>query len=192
MKAFDFNSERILWSAYVNGDRSAFSDIYKNYSESLFQYGLKLTSDVEVIKDSVQDLFIELWNARAKKEGVIHIKTYLLRSLRYKILKSIQTKSHEPIEHHENAFYIKDKEAQIILEEIEKMKTYELRNMISNLPQRHQEVIHLKYYQGLSNDRISTILDINKQSVSNLLHRAISGLKKKYFKKSGSQVSINY
>ena len=183
MKTFDLDPDQLLWAAFVSGDKSAFTDLYKQHADNLFQYGLKLTSDVDLVKDNIQELFIELWNTRHKKGNVTYIKTYLLKALRYKLLKSLPKSNFQSLDEFSLGMIEQSIEAHIILKEINNQKVYELRSSISQLPQRHQEIIHLKYYQGLSTEQISELLSIKKQSVSNLLLRAISNLRVKFQKK---------
>lgn len=179
----ELNAEGVLWSHFIEGDKSAFSKLYKAHASQLYQYGLKLTSNVELIKDNIQELFIELWQTRETKQQVVHVKTYLLSALRYKILKSLKKTPHAPIDDHQVVHQTHSRETEIILAEIDAHKTYELRKLISKLPQRHREIIHLKYYQGLDAEQMAQILSINKQSVANLLHRALSGLRGRVEKK---------
>jgi RNA polymerase sigma-70 factor (ECF subfamily) len=53
-----------------------------------------------------------------------------------------------------------------------------IRQAISQLSKRQQEVIFLKYYKGLSNEEIATIMDIERQTVANFLHRSLTNLKR--------------
>jgi RNA polymerase sigma-70 factor (ECF subfamily) len=55
-----------------------------------------------------------------------------------------------------------------------------VRSVLNNLPKRQQEVIFLKFYETLSIEEIAEIMDMNKQSVSNLLQRAIHNLKQNW------------
>lgn len=56
-----------------------------------------------------------------------------------------------------------------------------LKSLLTSLPKRQQAVIFLKFYEGLSIEEIAEIMDMNRQSVSNLLHRAILNLKSNWF-----------
>ena len=49
-----------LWQDFQTGSESAFAAIYKKIAGLLYSYGLKIVSDNESVKDSIQDLFIEL------------------------------------------------------------------------------------------------------------------------------------
>jgi RNA polymerase sigma factor (sigma-70 family) len=180
----DKNSDRFLWSEMKKGNKKAFETIYAKYAESMFQFGFEISSDVEVIKEAVQELFLEYWSRRKKLSEVEHLKTYLLKSTRYKILNKIkQEKRYQSFMIGQNDI-VDPVESKIIEQEILAQKTFILRKQIANLPKRQAEIIHLKYYQRLNNNQISDILNISQQSVANLLQRALSSLKTTIFKKN--------
>jgi DNA-directed RNA polymerase specialized sigma24 family protein len=49
-----------VWKGYLKGDEAAFREIYEEYIDPLFAYGCKLTKDREIVKDCIQDIFIDL------------------------------------------------------------------------------------------------------------------------------------
>ena len=153
------------------------------FSESLFQYGFKMTSDAEIIRDTIQELFIDLWRTRKNKRKVEYVKTYLLKALRFKILKALKS-NQQIVELDDTSMPPQvSRETEIILAEFYQSEIYNLRKIIANLPRRQREIIHLRFYQSFDNQQIATILDVNKQSVANLLIRALASLRKKYSKK---------
>src|SRR5688500_7450186 len=79
-----------LWSDFLQGDRTSFEGIYKQYIKDLLNYGYKVTCDRRLIEDSVQDLFFELWQSRGSLSRTTSIKFYLFRALRYKIVRNLK------------------------------------------------------------------------------------------------------
>lgn len=57
-------------------------------------------------------------------------------------------------------------------------KSMHLRSAIEQLSSRQKEILYLKYYQDLSYDEVSEIMNINYQVARNLLHQAIKSMKK--------------
>ena len=49
-----------VWSRFRSGDQDAFSEIYQKFIDALFAYGCKMTRDRELVKDCIQDIFIDL------------------------------------------------------------------------------------------------------------------------------------
>lgn len=167
-----------LWQNLLNGDDTALEAIYLQNAKLLSAYGYKLTPNREIINDAIQDIFINLWQKRAILPAVQNIKAYLLKSLRNRILRILESRSlsgngEQPHEAIQDSY-----ENQLILEELETETARKLHSSIQNLPTRQKEVINLRYYQNLKTEEIAEILAINYQSVSNLLYKGIKGLKK--------------
>lgn len=68
-------------------------------------------------------------------------------------------------------------ETHLILSEDQSDTRTRLREAISQLPRRQQEVLFLRFYQGMDNDRIADVMEINRQSVANHLYKALQALK---------------
>jgi RNA polymerase sigma-70 factor (ECF subfamily) len=49
---------------------------------------------------------------------------------------------------------------------------------IDQLSNRQKEIIYLKFYQNLSYEEVSEIMNINYQVARNLLHQAIKAMRK--------------
>lgn len=170
-------SDTELWGLLRNGNKSAFSILYKRHIQSLLYFGLKLTNDQELIKDTLQELFIDFWNKRATLPEVEHIKVYLIKAFRYKLLRAISQANKTQI--YELEDLIKEMSPSEIAEnELSLERKQKLKKKLEQLPERQREVIHLRYFQNLKNEEIAGIINVNYQSVSNLLYRALKNLKK--------------
>jgi len=183
----EIDAYKYIWKSFLEGDHKAFADLYKIYAEDLFMYGFKVTREESLIKDAIQELFIELWKNRTKLTNVETPKAYLLKALHYKLFRSLKKEqkitplSEEVIE---NLTAITAFETTWILEEIKTERIETLRNQLDKLPERQRHVLHLKYFQNLSSKQIGDLLNINTQSVSNLLYRGINTLRKNILKKN--------
>lgn len=171
-------TDKELWRLLRLSNRIAFSLLYKRHIHALFNFGLRLTSDKELIKDTLQELFVELWNKRNTLSDVDHIKVYLIKSLRYKLLRAI-SKTHKGKIYSLEELFSSIPEISIDLIENEDFleRKKQLQEALNLLSERQREVIHLRYFQNLKIEEIAEIININNQSVSNLLHRALTKLR---------------
>ena len=71
------------------GDDDAYASLYEEYVQDLYQYGLCFTSDTELVKDCIQDLFVYLYANRSHLGVSCQVKTYLLVSLKHNICRSL-------------------------------------------------------------------------------------------------------
>lgn len=178
---------KYIWNSFLEGDHKAFGDLYKIYAEDLFMYGFKITKEASLIKDTIQELFIELWKNRTKLNQVENPKAYLLKALHYKLFRSLKKEQRTTAidaEVIENLTASAAFETTWILEEIKAERIENIHNQLDRLPERQRHVLHLKYFENLSSKQIGDLLNINTQSVSNLLYRGINTLRKNILKKN--------
>lgn len=170
-----------LWNKFRKGDRHAFALIYKFHIAELLSYGYRVTSNQQLIKDSIQDLFLHIWLHRGNLSETTSIKYYLFRSLRNRILQNLDTAPE--VASQPNDFTLDgilseiSWEEELIQEETQTSQMQRLRKAIERLPKRQQEAIQLRYFHSFGLDEISTMMEMNNQSVRNLLHRAITHLR---------------
>jgi len=180
-------SDKELWNLLRTGNKNAFSALYKRHVQALLHFGSKLTNDRELIKDTLQELFIDFWNKNTSLSEVEHVKVYLIKSFRYKLIRAISQAN--KTQFYELEDLVKEiPTAQIIENEISSERQRKLKIKLKQLPERQREIIHLRYFQNLKNEEIASILNVNYQSVSNLLYRAIKNLKKQLIKNPNSSV----
>ena len=174
-------SEQQVWRQFRQGDAGALGYIYHQYADPLYNYGRQISPDAELVKDCIQDLFIELMHKRRNLGEAASIKHYLFASFRRKLIRQIK-RSHKLL--------LKDKitEQQDFgialahdLKLIEHQMTGEqkalLNKAVKNLSARQREVILLYYYEGFSFEQISYLMEMGSvQAVRNLLGRAIHKL----------------
>lgn len=172
-----------LWQAFKGGDRDAFAKIYNLFIEDLLSYGYRVTNDRQLIRDSIQDLFLHLWHTRENLTDTDSIRFYLYVSLRNRILRNIEKHNHTSIDTQdlfENIIGVLSVEDELITSEQYSEQIIQLKRAIQQLPKRQQEIVQLRYYHDFSFEEIAEMMQINNQSVRNLLHRAITELRQ-YF-----------
>ncbi|MDH6307048.1 RNA polymerase sigma factor (sigma-70 family) [Parabacteroides sp. PF5-5] len=74
--------ESSLWEKFLKGDDKAYAYFYKKYMESLFSYGMRFTSDRELVKDCIQDIFVKIYSNRSNLKQTDNVKLYLFIALK--------------------------------------------------------------------------------------------------------------
>jgi RNA polymerase sigma factor (sigma-70 family) len=171
-----------LWNRFRQHDEQAFDELAKRRYRLLFNYATKFTKDTELIKDCIQDLFLELWYRRTRLTDTSYVTVYLICALRNNLLRKIKLNNRldDSADIAASCEAFTDNltvETMLISSESMSQKEREIRNAINRLPARQQEVIFLKFYEGLSNEEIANVMQIERQTVSNFIYRAISQLK---------------
>lgn len=169
-----------LWQELKKGSEDAFATIYSENVHRLYSYGLKLVTDKSLVKDCIQDLFVEIWDSKHRLGEVKSIKSYLYKSIRRKliaeaskqrnrydrsaVLRVVGNTTHSP-------------EINLIeLQSLEEDKN-KLMQILKKLNKKQREIIHLKFYVNLSYDEISEIMSLDKKSTYNLMAHTIKLLR---------------
>ena len=171
-----------LWNRFRQHDEQAFDELASRRYRLLFNYATKFTKDTELIKDCIQDLFLELWYRRTRLTDTSFVTVYLICALRNNLLRKLKLNNRvdDSADIAVSCEAFTDNltvETMLISSESMSQKEREIRNAINRLPARQQEVIFLKFYEGLSNDEIAKVMGIERQTVSNFIYRAIGQLK---------------
>lgn len=168
-------SEERLWQLCLEGDREAFKEMYCRFYPLLYHYGLKLVSDKEFVKDSIQDLFVKIMQDHEALSPTLNLKGYLLRSLRNKMIDLLEKeKPSSDLAGCEDRFAAEDL---FIAEDDPNPLSRILMQSFAELSARQQEILYLYYVDGLKHEEIAEVLGINYQSSKNLLFRSLSKLK---------------
>lgn len=173
--------EKKLWIDFKNGHEQAFNKIYDKYVNALYNYGCKLVPDGALIKDCIQELFIDLWRNKESLTEPESVKFYLFRSLRRKVFRIIK-KEHRYAKrgmHLESTAFeiVPSPEFEIINQQIDKEKKDLLITALNKLTERQREALFLKYFSDMSNKEIGRIMSLKRQSVYNLISDGLNALK---------------
>jgi RNA polymerase sigma factor (sigma-70 family) len=174
----DAQTTRLL-ADFREGDVQAFSKLYNLYVNLLFSYGCKLTSDTELLKDCIQEVFVKIYNMRTELDSVANFKSYVLISLKNKLcdesrkrvnLSSVAVEDLDVIasDNIENDYIANEREA---------LNNIFVTKMLDQLSPRQRKAIILYYIEEKKYEDICVIMQMNYQSVRNLIHRGISKLR---------------
>ena len=169
-------TDEVLWNLFQNGSKKAFEEIYRRNIQMLFHFGTRITSDHSLVKDSIQELFIDLWRRRKPGHEVRQVKVYLIKSFRYKLQRVISKAGSQKTITPEELYEQLVDESHDEEERVEQRRM-QLQKSLERLSPRQREVVYLRYFQNLSNREIAEILGINYQSVSNILMRALTKMR---------------
>lgn len=185
LKLMTINSKNIdevkMWNEFRGGNHAAFTQIYQNYVSLLYNYSTSITPDRELIKDCLHDLFVELWKNHKNLGETTSIRYYLMASIKRKLVRHLET-TQRHTQHHEayyleNPDYTGSHEHRLVAFEEEKLLTDNLNESFRFLTKRQKEAVSLKFFQDMDTDQISNVMNINPQSVYNLIFGALKILK---------------
>jgi RNA polymerase sigma factor (sigma-70 family) len=176
------DSEEVnYWNAFIDGEFDALSVLFLDYAKGLISYGMKIFPDEELVKDSIQEVFIQLILKRHKLNRNDRIKGFVYRLLRNKMIDEIKIinrsrKIDNLIFNTNNSFEMDAEHHHIGLEE-EIEKNSMLTMALAQLSTHQKEAMFLRYSNGFSYEQISEVMVISIASARTLIYRTLRQLK---------------
>ncbi|WP_192350094.1 RNA polymerase sigma factor [Algoriphagus sp. Y33] len=173
--------EKSTWSEFVEGSNDALVLLYDAYADKLYNYGTQLTRDKELVRDTVQDVFVNLVQKRDKIKQPESVKYYLFACFRRKLFKTLER--NKKIAYKEQ--YDRNDGFQLTVEpdvkSIHTQFTIDTKRILENaskkLPTKQREIIMLHYFEGLTINEVAEILGYsNPESARNLLYKSLKGM----------------
>ncbi len=169
------------WYKFIDGDLDALSILFLHYAKSLLTYGMKVYQDEELVKDSIQEIFIQLIQKRHLLKRTERIKGLLYKLLRNKIIDEIKlinrSKKVDHLVFNSSIPFETDAENQYIGLEDEKIQNQRVTSALNLLSSHQREAMFLKYSDGLSYELIAQVMGISVASSRTLIYRSIKQLK---------------
>jgi len=178
-KADLFNVAPDCLARLKEGDPSALGELYDCYVDKLFLAASAITNDRELVKDSLQEVFIEIWRYRETIGDIQYPQAYLTKVLRSILVKKLKTKDRSawyPLE--ENLAGLDGNyEDVIISSDTDREMKARLDHALSKLSVRQKLILKFHFYEGLTYEQIARKLNMKYQSVNNLAFRTIRHLR---------------
>ena len=154
--------------------------MYYQHVELLYRYGRKFSSDNNLVKDTLQDLFFDLIRTRQSLGPTDNIRFYLMRSFRRKLAANLKKASSE------DKTEVADIQPDIVysieeeLIERESMSQREalISQCLAELQPRQREILYYRYTCNLSYDEICGLMSLKYDSARKLVFRALESLRK--------------
>jgi RNA polymerase sigma factor (sigma-70 family) len=169
-----------LVAAFQAGDTTAFSTLYDMHINILLNYGSKLTSDKELLKDCIHDVFVKLFTKKDELDMINNLKSYLFISLKNRIYDEFRRRvyiSDTEIEDATPALEADDTERSFLMREKEELDNLMVERLLVQLSPRQREVLTLYYWDEKNYEDICKIMNMKYQSVRNLMHRSLTKLR---------------
>lgn len=171
----------LLWNGVGDSDEAAFNTLMHRHYKSLFRYGIRIHADEDLVRDAIQEVFISVWERRHKLPEIDSPRSYLLGSLRKRILYELRQSRWERLDEMADQFHVDFSfDHGLISREEDLLTRQKIETFLNSLPPRQKEIIHLRFYQNLSCEEIADVMKMNRQSVYNLLHETLRRLRRQW------------
>jgi len=159
----------------INKDTVAQEKFYDKYKKQVFRTALLFTRNQDLAEDVTQETFIRIFEKISLYNSNYSLDTWLYKVVT-NVARNIIRKHKKEFVLNPFEYFLEKKSKHTPVTEFESKEQQKLlMSMITGLPYKQQEVIILKYYNGFSQEEISSILEIPLGTVKSRIN---SGLKK--------------
>lgn len=177
---FHTKTDEEIWMALNAGSELAFNYLYRIHIGPMFRYGCQISTDKGLVKDCIQNVFIQLRKKRGDLTNVKNCKAYLFTCLKNEIRKKIRESNRVYVGvKEEEGFPISlSHEAILIQKEQECEKVQQVQEALNQLTTRQRQALLLLYVEGMSYQEIAQAMDFNEvKSARKLVYRALSSIR---------------
>lgn len=167
---------QLVWIKFKAGDRNSFEEIYNEFADSLFAYGSKITTDRELLKDCIQDLFIDIYKYSPNIKNPELLEFYLYKSLKHLIVKKLQKDKRQGFDSY-SFDLIFNSENDSFQDDSRNEQIELLQKALGVLDDKKRELLFLKFNSGLNYSEIGDLMNMKPDTVKKQVQRIIQYLR---------------
>jgi len=172
----DLKDDKSLAQEVTKGNEKAFETIFNKYYRSLCLFSRQFLNDDELAEETVQDLFVKMWEKRFSLSIDTSLEHYLFRAVRNLCINQIQ---HNKIRDRYAEEILKNTETGINAEDyfLEPDLKNKIEEAIGLLPPKRKEIFRLSREEGLKYKEIAGQLNISVKTVEAQMGLALKFLR---------------
>jgi RNA polymerase sigma-70 factor (ECF subfamily) len=176
-------------------DPDAFQELYHRYVRRVYGYVASRLPHTQDAEDVVADVFLRVIKNldQLRNRQPASFPAWLFVIVRHTVAdhyrQNGQAANHLSLDNIETPAPSESQPDHVLSERAEAVM---VRQLISQLPERQREIVTLRYYAGLRNQEIATVLGIGEKTVSGYLSRALNDLRQRYSATLSQEVSANH
>lgn len=165
-----------LIEALREGDTEAFSCLFRKYYSNLVLYAGAYITDKDVCEDTVQNIFLNIWNNRDNLIIKTTVKSYLLVAVRYRCIDEIRQRKikNDYVSFESQYLASGNSTAEYML--LSDLKDH-LEQAMSKLPLEERLVFELSRFSNLKYWEISEKLNIPIKTIEKRISSVLKKLK---------------
>jgi RNA polymerase sigma-70 factor (ECF subfamily) len=163
-----------LIEAIQNGDTKAYAQLVNRYKDLVFTLAIRMLKHKEEAEEVAQDTFIKVFKSLDKFKGDSKFSTWIYKVTYNTCLDRIKKnkKHHNDVPIDEFTFNKLDSIDNALDNMINEEKSVLIKNCINKLPEDSSALLTLFYFEELSLEEISKIINIEANTVKVKLFRA--------------------
>ncbi|MBO9729560.1 MAG: sigma-70 family RNA polymerase sigma factor [Chitinophaga sp.] len=171
----------VFWNELQQHNEHGLYKIYHELYDSLYHYGISVVPDTQMVKEGINDVFVELWKKREQLIMPDHIPNYIFICFKRRLSKLLGKETKRSAKYVGELFQEPEEqpyEAVLINLESDGQLRHKMENVLAQLTARQKEFIRLRFYENMSMEEISQQTAASVRTIYNTLHTAIVQLRK--------------
>ena len=166
--------ENILIDSIKNGDTNAYAKLVDRYKDLVYTLAIRMLKNREEAEEIAQDTFIKVFKSLDKFKGDSKFSTWIYRVAYNTCLDAIKkNKKHQnDVAIDEYTFNKLDTIDNALENIIKEERSVLIKNCINKLPEESSVILTLFYFEELSLEEISKVINIEANTVKVKLFRA--------------------
>jgi RNA polymerase sigma-70 factor (ECF subfamily) len=161
------SAEEELLRRIAQGDEAALEELYGDYYPRLARFVLRVTRDVELAREIINDVFMVIWRSARQFRGESTVSTWILGITYRRALKSARRYRAAPVP---------PGEADPPCDEVH-FRCLDLDSSLARLSHEQRATVELAYYFGYSYKEIAEIMGCPENTVKTRMFHARRTLK---------------
>jgi len=170
------------------GETAAFCQLAADHERRMLQQACGLTRDVSAAEDLVAETLVEAWRSLGRYNGTCRFSTWLFSILLHRHQKALRRARSRPIPL--AALPVAEADARRQAQEslpaadaspaeaaMRQEAAAKLRQAVAALPEKHQQVVLLRFFEDATLTEIAALLDCSVGTVKSRLHYALGKLR---------------
>ena len=161
----------------ANGDEHAFRVLYDTYYDLVYRRAFTFLHSSELASDVVQEVFIKIWNYRAKLPEINNIKNFIFVVARNQIITDLRRKALVSYNVNEDADVAEDEsflpDNQLSLKQVRAI----VNDAIEQLSPQQKIAFKLSRNEGLSYAEIAKQMELSPLTVKTHISKAIQSIR---------------
>ena len=164
-----------------SGDSEAFGGLYDHFAGRLYKFIYFRVGHKEVAEDILSDTFVKAWQKINQINSPAALSGWLYQIAKNNIIDYYRLKK-ETVALEDVAEFLEDAVSSIEILDID-LGQKKILAVLNQLPQDQQLVIRYRFFEDLTSEEISYIMDKSEGAIRVIQHRAIIKLKELLDKK---------
>lgn len=171
-------SDKYLIEGLKKKSHKIFEIIFNHYYNRLYRLAFAYLMNRDLAEDTIQEVFVSLWDTADTLSEMVHLQNYLYTSVKNACL--------DHFKHLQVIDVNKDKLTEALVfsgtAEYEEDTTLQerVKQLLSELPEQQRRVVEMKFFDGMSYNKIAEILNISEETVHTHIKRAYKFLRNSF------------